>query len=81
MNAQSPLMATKIPRWKCASNKCKACKHLKPLNLKCQESRKKVSQFELTKTPYKKTNKSGEAYEEVSLKTEKVVKTKSFKEI
>ena len=78
-----PISPNDYYRWKCVSNKWKDCKHLKPLNLKYQESNKeiKVSQFELMKTPYKKTSNYGEVVENVSLKTEKVDKTKSFKEI
>ena len=41
---------------KCVGQKCKECKDLKPAEIKIQNSEKvrKVSQFEVTKTPYKK---------------------------
>ena len=41
-------------KWKCVSQKCKDCKDLKPLSLKCKDSceLKKVGQFEKTKKTF-----------------------------
>ena len=60
-------------KWKCVTQKCKACKDKKPMALTCQDSEtvRKVSQFETTKTPYEKTD-DGNSVNKISTKTEKV---------
>ena len=41
-------------KWTCVTQKCKHCKNIKPINLECSNSSEctKVSQFEVTETPY-----------------------------
>ena len=45
--------------WNCVSSKCSKCSSIQPVALSFQSSRDKVSyhQFEITKTPYVKTDK------------------------
>ena len=45
--------------WNCVSMKCKNCKKIKPMPLKCKtlQTKIKVSQFEVTKKVYTKTDK------------------------
>ena len=58
-------------KWKCCNLKCNICRNIKQAALKCQHSEEtvKVSQFELTITPYKKTDKNGVTMEKLSKKT------------
>ena len=44
--------------WKCVTFHCEECKNIKIPNLKCMNSEEqvRVSQFELTKTPYDKSS-------------------------
>ena len=70
--------------WKCASGKCKECKLLKPLHLKCSKSAEtvKVPQFEETKTPYtEQDKKTGEEKEKISKKVEKVIRERTFEDV
>ena len=54
--------------WNCASMKCKNCKKIKPMPLKCKtlQTKIKVSQFEVTKKVYKKTDKNGKSHQKTS---------------
>ena len=55
-------------RWKCTSGRCKDCKLVKPLQLKCATSNAtvKVPQFKTTETPYNTTDKkTGEKKEKI----------------
>ena len=44
-------------QWKCVAGKCSKCKLIKPMPFECASSEQKIkiSQFEVTETPYKKT--------------------------
>ena len=44
-------------QWKCVAGKCSECKLIKPMPFGCASSEQKIkiSQFEVTETPYKKT--------------------------
>ena len=55
-------------KWKCVNGKCSQCKKISPLPLKSSNSSEviKISQFELTKTPYEKINKNGKVVHKVS---------------
>ena len=50
--------------WNCVSMKCKNCKKIKPMPLKCKtlQTKIKVSQFEVTKKVYSKTDKNGKSH-------------------
>ena len=70
-------------KWKCCSLKCSSCRNIKPATKKCQSSQETVNvyQFELTETPYKKIDKSGNTIEKVSKKTDKVEHELTYKEL
>ena len=63
--------------------KCSSCRNIKPATIKCQSSQETVNvyQFELTETPYKKIDKSGNTIEKVSKKTDKVEHELTYKEL
>ena len=65
------------------SGKCKNCKNVKAKPLSCQNlgEEVQVSQFEVTKTPYTKTNKEGKEVEKISKKTEKVQTTMKYENV
>ena len=69
-------------KWKWVYLKFSDCKSIKPMHFKYADSLQmaKVSQFELTKIPYKKFVQ-GEMVEKVSNETEKVTKEMSFKDL
>ena len=70
-------------KWKCGNDKCSQCKKISPLPLKSSNSSEviKISQFELTKTPYVKINKDGKVVHKVSEKTEKVETSMPLKDL
>ena len=71
-------------QWKCVKGKCKSCKLIKPTKLKCSTSQEQVqvSQFETTKTPYKKLNKkTGKQEDKISEKTERVISTRNVSDV
>ena len=70
-------------KWKCVNDKCSQCKKISPLPLKSSNSSEviKISQFELTKTPYEKINKDGKVVHKVSEKTEKVETSMPLKDL
>ena len=70
-------------KWKCCNLKCNICRNIKQATLKCQHSEEtvKVSQFELTVTPYKKTDKNGVTMEKLSKKTDKVEREMTYKDL
>ena len=61
---------------------CSSCRNIKPGTIKCQSSQETVNiyQFELTETPYKKIDKSGNKIEKVSKKTDKVEDELTYKD-
>ena len=63
--------------------KCSSCHNIKSATIKCQSSQETVNvyQFELTETPCKKIDKSGNTIEKVSKKTDKVEHELTSKEL
>ena len=57
-------------QWSCVSLKCKSCKNIKPMPLKCEASQTKVkvSQFEVTKKAHTKIDKNGKSQQKTSEK-------------
>ena len=68
--------------WKCVTQKCKDCKNCPSMLLSCKSNAKEtnVGQFECTHRPYKKIIE-GKEIEKISIKTEKVMHSKPFREI
>ena len=69
--------------WNCVSMKCKNCKKIKPMPLKCKtlQTKIKVSQLEVTKKVYTKTDKNGKSHQKTSEKTERVEHSLTYEEI
>ena len=59
-------------QWKCVAGKCSECKLIQPRPFECASSEQKIkiSQFEVTETPYKKTV-DGKEVDKISKKNKK----------
>ena len=82
-SCECPRTANGYYQWSCVSLKCKNCKNLKPIPLKCEklQTKVKVSQFEITKQVYTKILKNGESQQKTSEKTQRVEHFLSYEEI
>ena len=56
-NCNCPKSENGYYKWKCVSGSCSDCKSTKPQHFQCasSENKVKISQFEVTETPYKRT--------------------------